>query len=208
MEPMTALERLDSLVDASTQITSGKVLRRRARTRDNLLRVSAMRFVADGVENVTIDDIVEEADIARGTFYSLFESKEDLIKSIIHPVFENAIVALDSLESSGSQELLRGVLEIYATLWEEMPHALLLAFRINRKFFYLLQELHDPFAHNVAEIFQCLEKAKILRTTAREGHRLLGRCAIEVLYVIGENENWRELFIKSMEGLLLRQPQM
>lgn len=166
-----------------------------------------MRFVADGVENITIDDIVEEADIARGTFYTLFESKEHLIKSIIHPVFENATAALESLEASGPRELLRGVLMIYAALWEHMPQALLLAFRISRKYFFLFQELHDPFADQVAGIFERLEQAGILRTNAREGHRLLGRCAIEVLYVIGENENWRDLFINSMEGLLLRQPQ-
>ena len=73
---MAALDSFEPAVDSSTRATSGKVLMRRERTRQRLLHVGAMKFVADGVENVTIDDIVEEADIARGTFYSLFDSKE------------------------------------------------------------------------------------------------------------------------------------
>ena len=203
---MAALANFEPAVDSSTRTTSGKVLRRRERTRQRLLHVGAMKFVADGVENVTIDDIVEEADIARGTFYSLFDSKEHLINSIIHPVFEHATTALESLEASQPRDLLRGVLLIYAALWDQMPHALLLAFRISRKYFFLFQELHDPFADQVAGIFERLEQAGILRTTALEGCRLLGRCAIEVLCVIGENEDWQDPFIEAMEGLLLRQP--
>jgi len=139
---MAALAGFEPAVDSSTRATSGKVLRRRERTRERLLHVGAMKFVADGVENVTIDDIVEEADIARGTFYSLFDSKEHLINSIIHPVFEHATAALESLEASRPRDLLRGVLLIYAALWDQLPHALLLAFRISRKYFFLFQELH------------------------------------------------------------------
>ncbi len=60
---MAALASFEPGVDESTRATSGKVLRRRQRTRERLLHVGAMKFVADGVENVTIDDIVEEADM-------------------------------------------------------------------------------------------------------------------------------------------------
>jgi AcrR family transcriptional regulator len=56
-----------------------RVALRRARVRDSLLAVGARLFVSEGVENVSVEDVIAAADIARSTFYTFFTSKRDLL---------------------------------------------------------------------------------------------------------------------------------
>src|SRR5690242_15166108 len=50
-----------------------------ARKRDHLLEVTRRRFCATGFHAVSVDAIIDEADVARMTLYKNFQSKEDLI---------------------------------------------------------------------------------------------------------------------------------
>jgi AcrR family transcriptional regulator len=52
---------------------------RREATRDQLFAAASALFAARGFEATTVDDIVREADVAKGTFYYHFSSKEDLV---------------------------------------------------------------------------------------------------------------------------------
>ncbi|MGE3269762.1 MAG: TetR/AcrR family transcriptional regulator [Chloroflexota bacterium] len=52
---------------------------RREATRDQLISAAAALFAARGYEATTVDDIVREADLAKGTFYYHFKSKEELV---------------------------------------------------------------------------------------------------------------------------------
>jgi AcrR family transcriptional regulator len=53
----------------------GRVERRRARVRQRILEVTERLAEARGVDEVTLEDITEAADVARRTFYHYFESK-------------------------------------------------------------------------------------------------------------------------------------
>ncbi len=88
--------------------------RRRARTRD-LLAHSALRLVLErGYEAVTIQDITEQADLGRGTFYIHFKDKEEAIWASFEDMFQQ-------LEQSAHRQLDRrlpqveyyGLLNIY-----------------------------------------------------------------------------------------------
>ncbi|WEV40115.1 TetR/AcrR family transcriptional regulator [Lactobacillus sp. ESL0681] len=48
-------------------------------TYQNLLAAAERLIVKDGYENVSVDKIVKESGIAKGTFYNYFKRKEDLI---------------------------------------------------------------------------------------------------------------------------------
>src|SRR5262249_24455017 len=61
----------------------GRVERRKARTRRNLLAAARHLFAARGVEDTTIADIAERADIAIGSFYNHFSTKEELLDALI-----------------------------------------------------------------------------------------------------------------------------
>ncbi|NJE13628.1 TetR/AcrR family transcriptional regulator [Thermococcus sp. LS2] len=56
-------------------------------TREKILKAARELFAEKGYDKTTVDEIVERAGVAKGTFYNYFKSKEELIK----------IVALQSL---------------------------------------------------------------------------------------------------------------
>ena len=52
-------------------------------TKRKLFEIAQKLFIEYGVDNVSVDNIVEAAGVARGTFYVHFESKDTLISSLI-----------------------------------------------------------------------------------------------------------------------------
>lgn len=50
--------------------------------RDDILRAAAALFIAKGVGAATIDEIATRAEVAKGTFYLYFTSKEDLVGAL------------------------------------------------------------------------------------------------------------------------------
>lgn len=66
----------------------GRVARRRAETRERIF-VEAMRLFAErGVDQVTVADITEAADIGKGTFFTYFPSKADVFSYFGEQVIE------------------------------------------------------------------------------------------------------------------------
>lgn len=60
-----------------------RVERQRLRTRRLLLDAGRTLIAAKGVASLRIQDITEEADVALGSFYNYFQSKEDLLEAVI-----------------------------------------------------------------------------------------------------------------------------
>ncbi|MEU0453934.1 TetR/AcrR family transcriptional regulator [Streptomyces sp. NPDC006129] len=58
--------------------TTGRVTRRRVRTRANLLRAAFAVFAAKGFGHVSIEEVCEAAGYSRGAFYSNFSSLDEL----------------------------------------------------------------------------------------------------------------------------------
>lgn len=57
--------------------------RARLRTRRSLLDAGRTLIAAKGVASLRIQDITEEADVALGSFYNYFQSKEELLEAVI-----------------------------------------------------------------------------------------------------------------------------
>jgi protoporphyrinogen oxidase/DNA-binding transcriptional regulator YbjK len=49
------------------------------RKRQQVIDIALEMFISRGYENVSVDEIIEAADISKGTFYHYFSSKEDLL---------------------------------------------------------------------------------------------------------------------------------
>ncbi|WP_027058620.1 TetR/AcrR family transcriptional regulator [Mesorhizobium loti] len=50
--------------------------------RDDILRAATSLFIAKGVGTATIDEIASRAEVAKGTFYLYFTSKEDVVATL------------------------------------------------------------------------------------------------------------------------------
>ncbi len=61
----------------------GRVERRKARTREALLAAARQLFAARGMERTTIAEIADHADVAIGSFYNYFRTKEELLDALI-----------------------------------------------------------------------------------------------------------------------------
>ena len=53
-----------------------------------LLEIAYRMFIARGYENTSVDDIIAEAGIAKGTYYYHFESKEQTLEEVIGMMIE------------------------------------------------------------------------------------------------------------------------
>ena len=49
------------------------------RRKQELLQIAYRMFISRGYENTSVDEIIEEADIAKGTYYYYFETKEQML---------------------------------------------------------------------------------------------------------------------------------
>jgi AcrR family transcriptional regulator len=57
-------------------------LEKRERTRRSLIEAAYRVFARKEADAVTIDDIIAEAAVARGTFYNYFQTREDVLKAV------------------------------------------------------------------------------------------------------------------------------
>lgn len=75
-------------------------IRRRARARSGLLQSGKVLIAERGLSELRVGDVAEHADIALGTFYSYFTSKDELVAAIV----SEALAALtDALAELGEQ---------------------------------------------------------------------------------------------------------
>lgn len=68
------------------------------RRKQDLLNIAYRMFIEKGYENTSVDDIITEAGIAKGTYYYYFESKDATLEAVIEMMIEKAeIVAKAAL---------------------------------------------------------------------------------------------------------------
>lgn len=69
--------------------------RRQKKTRDAIFAAFSKLLEKKRYENITVQDIIEEANVGRSTFYAHFETKDELLRSmctdIFHHVFTQAL---------------------------------------------------------------------------------------------------------------------
>ena len=70
-------------VQSETEAKATRTDRQRLRTRRLLLDAGRTLIAAKGVAGLRIQDITEEADVALGSFYNYFQSKEELLEAVI-----------------------------------------------------------------------------------------------------------------------------
>ena len=65
--------------------------RRQRKTREAIFSAFSELIRKRRYESITVQDIIDRADIGRSTFYSHFETKDSLLKAICYDIFEHII---------------------------------------------------------------------------------------------------------------------
>lgn len=94
-----------------------RVARKRERTRGELV-AAAERLVAQrGLDALSIDDITEEADVAKGTFYTHFTDKDDIAAAIARHIrleLEDKITATNEGITDAATRMANGLSSLLA----------------------------------------------------------------------------------------------
>ena len=93
------------------------------RTKQALLRIAYGLFISRGYENTSVDDIIEEAGIAKGTYYYHFESKEQTLEEVIGMMIDQEAEAARQVLSSGAPvpQKIVGIIASLRPRQEEQP---------------------------------------------------------------------------------------
>lgn len=57
----------------------------------DIISAAAQLFFTKGYDNTSVDEIIKEVGIAKGTFYYYYESKEKLLQEVISSIIDNGI---------------------------------------------------------------------------------------------------------------------
>lgn len=98
--------------------------RRYDRTREKLLAAARSVFKEKGL-SATIDEIAERADVARGSFYYHFKSKEAVIRELVNDVLSNLTEQMNKrcADEEGLEPTLDGIIQahigFFSSRWED-----------------------------------------------------------------------------------------
>jgi AcrR family transcriptional regulator len=206
-------ERPSKRITAQTQLpehrpgpAGGKRDQNRRARSQGLLSAAEQLFLARGIEDVSIDDITRAADVAKGSFYRYFPSKEALVRALLADARTRVVSAFEHAE----QQLQSATTEAemnraYLRLGRELLVVLLGAPNVTRLY---LQESRAPGVHARAAVRELEREVAALSlrvTEAAFAHGLLRKTApqISTLTVIGAAE---KLLTAYFEGSLQIEP--
>lgn len=188
---------------------NAKVRSRQDGTRTRILAESAALFVAHGYENVSVEQILAAAGIARSSFYRFFANREDVLANIIRPVFVDGLAHLEAIDARDTRGVLHGIFGTYLALWAASPDALRLSTRTGGIYFELFRDLHMPFRERITALLRLIEpEGALLSGSADYTARLIARAAVPVMEVYHRDPRFADLFRSTMSGFLLLPPRL
>ena len=72
--------------------------------KQELLKIAYELFLSRGYENTSVDEIIAKAQIAKGTYYYYFPSKEQMLEDVIDMMIES--------EAEAARQILRAELPV------------------------------------------------------------------------------------------------
>jgi AcrR family transcriptional regulator len=139
---------------ADSLALAGRREERKARNRAKLLSAARRVFATKGLGEATARDIVRETDLATGTFYNYFDSKEDAFRALLEQLAQKAHAAVSAQRKrpgASLEERIHGAYRAYFEIAVEDAE-LFAVFRRNAGVVALMPE-DALFQAGVAELF-------------------------------------------------------
>lgn len=92
--------------------------RRQRKTREAIFKAFSSLLARKNYHHISVQDIIDEADVGRTTFYAHFQTKEDLLNQMCEDIFGHVF------SSTGEQEKLHDFSKKPDTLGNELTHLL------------------------------------------------------------------------------------
>ena len=140
---------------------------------DAILEAAQEIFFAKGLDQTTIDEVAEKAELSKGTIYLYFRSKEELYISVLLKGLNILIEQFQGVRSRVGQktadELIREMKEIYYHFFKKYPeyfysHSLLYHGRIKEK---IAPDIWNATHQNMRDALQLV--AEIIEHGTEEG---------------------------------------
>lgn len=99
--------------------------RERQARQEAILTAAQQVFCAKGVDQTTIDEIAEQAELSKGTIYLYFKSKEEVYISVLlrgmEQLYEQLIEVKENLATTSADILMRSIRDIYYKFYIDFP---------------------------------------------------------------------------------------
>jgi AcrR family transcriptional regulator len=92
-------------VTSSESLPIAPAQKQRDERRAQFLRVALRLFGERGYHETSISDIIEEAEVARGTFYNYFKSKRAIFEELLDELFEAVNASVSSIEPGSADQV-------------------------------------------------------------------------------------------------------
>lgn len=98
-------------------------MRKGERRKQELLQIAYRMFISRGYDNTSVEDIIEEAGIAKGTYYYHFESKEQTLEEVIGMMIDEETEAAKQMIEADLpvQQKIVGIITSVRPTQEEHP---------------------------------------------------------------------------------------
>jgi len=165
---------------APVPLRASRTQKRVLRTRQRLLTAALELFCRRGIDATSVEDVTEEADLGKGTFYRHFSSKQTLLVALVEQAINHLIKSIKA--AAPGQDLdhaLANVLQAHATHFDAHKQAFTLLFQ-SGVMLRLEGAANDPIAAQYNRYLHALEDYLAPFTAAR-GDALMARhlaCAV------------------------------
>ena len=142
-------------------------MRKGEKRKKELLKIAYDMFLTRGYENTRVEEIIDKAQIAKGTYYYYFESKEQMLEEVIDVMIDNQTEMAKQvigMDIPVPQKIVGIVASMKPTEEEQpvknalfQPDNVLMHYKVRQKLIYVLTPLlSEVIGEGVKEgIFEC-----------------------------------------------------
>jgi AcrR family transcriptional regulator len=174
---------------------------------DRILTVAARSFAKCTPEAVSLDEIAEQVDVAKGTLYSHFPTKEALLVAIVEPALLALDRSLGTITTEDARSVVVFLLRQWATLLREHHDAMRVAHRLETKLPEPLVVVHRRVVAKMIRLLSQPAVAASLRGSAQWASLLIARLGLPLFDTYESLDPTGEAFVEATSHLLLRSSQ-